>query len=167
MTLRLLQTLGAFHTSDKNAVIFRLVQQNLALLQFWHLPAMKSKLGWVWIKDSRDDVDTSIYSLGQRTKISSTSDRIFDKFHLEYHEKFWILVSVNKIFILHPQFFPIVLKCPKIAGAKAPMLNTPLNIIANEPGYHNGQVQLLFASIDSVQLPILNIWQSRSFEVLN
>ena len=61
----------------------------------------------------------------------------------------------QKQFIL--TFFPTVLKCPKIAGAKAPMLNTPLSIIANEPGYHNGQVQLLFASIDSVQLPILNI----------
>ena len=40
----------------------------------------------------------------------------------------WVL-SVNKIFIKHPQFFPIVLTCLKIAGAKAPIasvLNTPL-----------------------------------------
>ena len=28
----------------------------------------------------------------------------------------WVL-SVIKIFIWHPQFFPTVLKCPKIAGA--------------------------------------------------
>ena len=52
----------------------------------------------------------------------------------------WVL-RVNKIFIYHPQFFPTVLKCPKIVGADslffkiadakapiAPVLNTPLPI---------------------------------------
>ena len=48
----------------------------------------------------------------------------------------WVL-SVNKIFIQQPQFFPTVLKCPRIAGANslffkiagapiAHVLNTPL-----------------------------------------
>ena len=39
------------------------------------------------------------------------------------------MLSVNKMFIKHPQFFPTVLKRPKIAGAKtsiAPVLHTPL-----------------------------------------
>ena len=53
----------------------------------------------------------------------------------------WVL-SVNKIFIEHPQFFPTVLKFPKIAGANslffkiagakapvAPVLNTPLLVL--------------------------------------
>ena len=35
----------------------------------------------------------------------------------------WVM-SVNKIFIYHPQFFPTVLKCRKISIA--PVLNTPL-----------------------------------------
>ena len=38
----------------------------------------------------------------------------------------WVLI-VDKMFIQHPKFFPTVLKCPKIAGAKtpiAPVLNT-------------------------------------------
>ena len=34
----------------------------------------------------------------------------------------WVL-SVNKIYILHPQFFPTVLKCPKIAGANSLFFN--------------------------------------------
>ena len=45
----------------------------------------------------------------------------------------WLL-SVNKIFIYHPQFFPTALKCPKIAGAKTPiahMLNAPLQAQAD------------------------------------
>ena len=57
------------------------------------------------------------------------------------------VLSVNKIFILHPQLFPTVLKCQKIAGANslffkiagakapiAPVLNTPLDLM---PGLQN------------------------------
>ena len=53
-------------------------------------------------------------------------------------------MSVNKSFIKHPYFFPIVLKCIKIAGANsqffkiacakapiAPVLNTPLYVEIN------------------------------------
>ena len=59
------------------------------------------------------------------------------------------------------------LKPAQPALSQWPCLTWYVVFIANEPGYHNGQVQLLFASIYSVQLPILNTWQSRSFEVLN